>query len=292
MPRKNAVAEINLVSGEELRRIPVGIEPDGLRWSNPRAAKAHYIANMGAMIERGDVKVLFDPLFRNDFDNYDLPPADIETALLAGDAPWDGVDAVFISHHHGDHFDPSTILELLRAQTAIELFAPEQAAAAIRQLVPNPGDPVHERINGLSLENGGVAADIELGSLLVEAVRIPHSGWPEYHPDVENLVFRVTLDEDTTVMHFGDAASVDEYYAGQSAHWRERHTHFAMPPYWFFLSPEGRQILEERIGASHTVGMHVPTSVPDEKPERPREVRDVDLFTRPGESRTISVDSE
>ena len=32
LPRQNAVAEIDLNSGEELRRIKVGIEPDGLRW--------------------------------------------------------------------------------------------------------------------------------------------------------------------------------------------------------------------------------------------------------------------
>jgi DNA-binding beta-propeller fold protein YncE len=31
-PRQNAIAEIDLDSGEELRRIRVGIEPDGLRW--------------------------------------------------------------------------------------------------------------------------------------------------------------------------------------------------------------------------------------------------------------------
>lgn len=33
LPRKNAVAEIDLETGKELRRIRVGIEPDGLRWA-------------------------------------------------------------------------------------------------------------------------------------------------------------------------------------------------------------------------------------------------------------------
>ena len=32
-PRQNAIAEIDLAAGEELRRIEVGIEPDGLRWA-------------------------------------------------------------------------------------------------------------------------------------------------------------------------------------------------------------------------------------------------------------------
>jgi hypothetical protein len=33
LPRQNAVAEIDLASGYELRRLAVGIEPDGLRWA-------------------------------------------------------------------------------------------------------------------------------------------------------------------------------------------------------------------------------------------------------------------
>jgi DNA-binding beta-propeller fold protein YncE len=33
-PRQNAIAEIDLESGAELRRLRVGIEPDGLRWAH------------------------------------------------------------------------------------------------------------------------------------------------------------------------------------------------------------------------------------------------------------------
>lgn len=36
LPRANAIAEIDLQTGEELRRIRVGIEPDGLRWATNR----------------------------------------------------------------------------------------------------------------------------------------------------------------------------------------------------------------------------------------------------------------
>ena len=253
------------------------------------AARALYIANMGAMVERGDTKVLFDPLFHNDFDIYDPVPAEIETALLAGVEPWGGIDAVFVSHYHEDHFDPATILELLRAQSAIELFAPEQAAAAIRELVTSGDDPVLERVHGLLLANGETSIDVELGSLLVEAIRIPHAGWPKRHSDVENLVFRVTIDRHTTVMHFGDAESSDDLFGERPEFWRERRTHFAMPPYWFFLSDEGRQILEDRIDVDYAIGMHVPTEIADDRNDRPEKLQDVDLFTRPGEMREITV---
>jgi hypothetical protein len=36
LPRRNAIVEIDLDSGSELRRIDVGIEPDGLRWAIPQ----------------------------------------------------------------------------------------------------------------------------------------------------------------------------------------------------------------------------------------------------------------
>jgi hypothetical protein len=164
--------------------------------------RATYIANMGAMIERGDTRIVFDPLFHYEHDTYQRVPAEIEAALLSGAEPWNSIDAVFISHHHGDHFDPAMILKLLRAHPAIELFGPEQAAAAIRELVPDPEDPLLHRVHGLSLENGMAATDINFGPLLVEAIRIRHAGWPDYNADVENIVFRVTLDNETTVMHF------------------------------------------------------------------------------------------
>ena len=249
-----------------------------------------YIANMGAMIERGETKIVFDPLFRNDYGTYDPVPVETEVALMAGLAPWDGIDAVFISHHHGDHFDPATILQLLKAQPAIELFGPEQAAAAIRELVTDPENPVLKRVHGLSLENGMTATDVVLGPLLVEAARIRHSGWPSYHADVENIVFRVTLDSETTVMHFGDADPADGHFAISPAHWEERHSHLALPPYWFFLSSEGRQILRDRIGADEVIGMHVPTKVPDDPELRRESLRDVDLFVMPGESRTLATE--
>ncbi|MFQ5982877.1 MAG: hypothetical protein ACE5KS_05835, partial [Woeseiaceae bacterium] len=162
------------------------------------------------------------------------------------------------------------------------------AADAGRALVADPDDAVLKRVHGLALEYGAAPIDIELSTLRIEAIRIPHEGWPSDHKNVENIVFRVTLDNETTVMHLGDADPNDEHFARDPEHWRKRHTHFAMPPYWFFLSDEGRHILEDRIDASHTIGVHVPKEVPDDAERRPEELHGFDLFTRPGEMRNIA----
>jgi hypothetical protein len=170
------------------------------------------------------------------------------------------------------------------------MFGPEQAAAAIRSLVTDPESTVSDRVHGLSLENGMTSTDIALGPVLVEAVRIRHAGWPDRHANIENIVFRVTLDSDTTVMHFGDADPADAHFAISPEHWKERHAHLAMPPYWFFLSSEGRQILDNRIGADKVIGMHVPTKIPDDPENRPENLQSADLFVKPGEQRTLVVE--
>ena len=69
-----------------------------------------YLANEGVMVSRGDTRILFDPLFNESFGQYQLVPDTMRAAILAGEAPFDGIDAVFISHYHDDHFSVPDML--------------------------------------------------------------------------------------------------------------------------------------------------------------------------------------
>ncbi len=246
---------------------------------------AHYLANTGVMIARGDTKVLFDPFFREGFGLYDLVPAETEADIFAGTAPWDGIDAIFISHHHGDHFDPAVVLEYLYQWPAIRLYAPQQAVDAVMALGEEPDESLLRRVHGLDLERDSPAVRLSMDGLLIEAVRVAHAGWPGRHADVENIVFRVTLDDATTVMHLGDADSGREHYAPHESYLEERETDLAMVPVWLMLTDKGRYILEEHIDAEHEIGVHVYKSVPDDPEERPEKFDGLDLFTEPGEIR-------
>lgn len=252
-----------------------------------RAARAHYLGNAGVMVEHGTTKILFDPLFREDFNEYELVPPALQRMLLAADAPWDGVDAVFVSHYHDDHYDPGLLLAYLKAHPGIHLYAPAQAVEGLHAAV-NPADAgVFERIHGLALVYGDAPLRIEMDSLLIEALFVPHSGWPGSNLDVENLAFRVTLDGVATVTHLGDADSDTAHFARGTAHWHERRTQLVMPPYWFFYGADKGRDLLQSLNADHAVGVHVPKSVPDEPLARPAELQGVDLFTRPGEWRDV-----
>jgi L-ascorbate metabolism protein UlaG (beta-lactamase superfamily) len=247
--------------------------------------RAHYLANSGVMIARGDTKILFDPFFRNDYGQYDRVPADMEAAIFAGSPPWDGIDAIFISHHHGDHFDPAVVMKFLHKWPSVNLYAPQQAVDAVLAMDEVPGEVLMKRVHGLALEPDSAAVSLEMDGLLIEAVRIAHAGWPDRNAEVENIVFRVTLDNATTVIHMGDADAAREFYAPHESHWQARATDLALVPVWLMLTDKGRFVLQEHIDAGHEIGIHVYKSLPDKPENRPPDFEGLDIFTKPGETR-------
>lgn len=252
-------------------------------------ARAYYIANEGIMVTRGETKILFDPLFTNDYGQYRLPPPALEAALLAGRAPFDGVDAVFISHYHGDHFSASAILRLMLAQPGLRLYAPMQAVLTLRAEPGGERTDLLSRVTAVSLAYGDAPVTLAMAGLEIEAVRIPHSGWPTGRVEVENLAWRVTLNGATTIVHLGDADPNDQHFALDAEYWARKRPQMAFPPDWFLDSSAGQQILRDRIRAQRNVGIHVPAAVPGDPLLRAPHLRAHDLFTTPGETRRIPV---
>ena len=184
------------------------------------AATAQYLANAAVLVTNGGTKVVFDPLFRNDFGSYERVPESMERALFAGAPPFDGLDAVFISHYHEDHFSAIDVLRLLETRPDLRLYAPAQAVAGMREIASARLDAVIDRVNAIALQYRDAPVSLEHGTLLIEAVRVPHSGWPARQQQVENIAFRVTLDTETTVVHLGDADASDAHFAHDGAYWQ------------------------------------------------------------------------
>lgn len=251
---------------------------------------AFYIANEGVLVADGDTKIMFDPLFPNTYGQYLLPPEEMKAAMFTGDAPFDGVDAIFISHYHGDHFSPEEIYQLMEAQPGIQLYAPNQAVIAMRSEASDSGSAVFDRVNSVSLGFEDAPVTFSEDDLLVEAVRIPHSGYPMRMMDVENIAWRVTLNDNSTVLHLGDSDPRDDHFAIDADYWDERSPNMAFPPYWFLSTAAGRDILDNRIKALRSVGIHVPDTIPADPIRRPPELRGQDIFITPGETRPIPSD--
>jgi L-ascorbate metabolism protein UlaG (beta-lactamase superfamily) len=246
-----------------------------------------YLANEGVMVRHAETSILFDPLFNNSFGQYQLVPGDMRAAIMAGKAPYDNVDAVFISHYHDDHFSAADVLQLMKAQTGIHLYAPAQAVVAMREIAADSDEQLFERVTGLDLAYGDSPVSIRTENLTIDAAYVPHSGWPTARTDVQNIVFRVALDGSSTVMHMGDADARVVHFAADEEYWEEEQVDLALPPYWFFGSDDGREILESRINIRHSIGIHVPDKYSN--PENvPAGLSNYDIFTRPGEGRRFT----
>lgn len=244
--------------------------------------KTTYLGNEGIMVSDGHTRILFDPLFPNGFGTYQMVPEHMRDAIMAGEAPYHDVDAIFISHMHPDHFSVGEIIAYLEAHERVQFYAPAQAVDWMREETTN--EAIFERVTGVPLERLDAPLSYRHGTLDIDVVRIPHAGWPG-RADVSNLVWRVTLEDGITVMHLGDADPNDFHYSPHAEHWRETTTTMAYPPYWFFTSGDGPMILETRLNAQAATGIHVPINLPADL-----FISGADFFHDPGETRQLEAE--
>ncbi|WDI30345.1 MBL fold metallo-hydrolase [Hyphococcus flavus] len=260
------------------------LAPFSLAQAHDPAAQATYLGNEGVMVARGETKILFDAFYANSYGQYALVPDEISKAMLNGDAPYDGIDAIFVSHVHGDHFTAEPAIEYMRTQQDVSLYASVQIKDAFLEAGVNEDDPVMKRIHVYDLSPESDPVSIKLDDISVDVVSIPHAG---NRPEIQNFAWRVTLDDETTVIHLGDAGTVTADFERHGDHFASRDHDAAFPPYWFYLNDEGRSILETYIGATQTIGVHVPERAAGNG-DHWRAEAGGDLFTDPGETRDLT----
>jgi L-ascorbate metabolism protein UlaG (beta-lactamase superfamily) len=257
-----------------------GLSLTGWAFGHPEdPTRTTYLGNEGIMVSDGHTTILFDPLYPNGFGTYQMVPEPMREALMAGTAPYDAVDAIFISHMHPDHFSVGEIIVYLETHDDVVLYAPTQAVEWMREETDN--ETIFDRVIAVPLERLDAPLSYRLGELEIDVVRIPHAGWPR-RADVSNLVWRVTLADGVTVMHLGDADPNDTHFAPYTEHWQETLTNVAYPPYWFFTSGDGPEILDERSNATTATGIHVPITLPTDL-----FMTGADFFHTPGETRVL-----
>ena len=245
-------------------------------------ASVSYVANEAVLITNGDKKVLFDPFFHKAFGIYQLVPEETQQAIFSGTPPFDNLTAIIISHAHGDHFAAEDVLKYLLKYPNTQLIAPQQAVTELSALVG--GSQIQSQVTSVKLAFNQTPKTLEVAGLVIDAVRIPHAGWPG-RANVENLVFRVTLKNQSssvTVMHLGDADPNEDHYLPYKDHWQKRISDTALPPYWFYSSAEGRDILTDILNVKKSIGIHVPIEIPSQLKSSGE-----DYFSKPGEMRNV-----
>ncbi|MFQ3206223.1 MAG: L-ascorbate metabolism protein UlaG (beta-lactamase superfamily) [Glaciecola sp.] len=248
--------------------------------AHEKEATATYLANEGVMISAGNVKVLFDPFFHNDYGIYQLVPEKIINSIMSNTVPYNDISAIFVSHAHGDHFAEDDMLTYMLTHKKVELVAPTQAIVEMQKL--DGFKQIEKRITRIELAYKQQPISFTLQGIKVDAVRIPHAGWPG-RAEISNIVYRVTLPavvehDALTFIHMGDADPNDSHFRPLAEFWSVQEATIAFPPYWFFLSATGNYILDYRINAETSIGVHVPRNVP-----APLIMSKKPYFSQPGE---------
>jgi L-ascorbate metabolism protein UlaG (beta-lactamase superfamily) len=241
---------------------------------------ARYLGNEGVLISINDQKIVFDPFFHNSYGNYTLVPQTLRKKIFHNQAPFNDITAIFISHAHGDHFDAKDVAIYLKSYSKVKLFAPAQAITALQST--SEYEKIKPQLVAVPLALGDKPWQQTLGALTIEAVRIPHAGWPG-RADIENIVFRVTSHKNYSVMHFGDAETKNQFYQPYTDFWQKQNSDLALVPYWFFGSKDGLNLVNSVINAKKAIGVHVPTQVPSWLKNQ----RQYDYFSQPDEMREL-----
>lgn len=244
--------------------------------------QAKYLGNEGVLVSSGGTKVLFDAFYAESFSgHYMLVPTALETAMMEGTPPFDGVDAIFITHIHPDHFNSRKTIAYMRAHPNVRLYAGVDVVGAIRAADAS-SDPLMKRVVSIHVPPGEKPAAFNVDGLEIEAFAIPHSG----EGPVPHYAFRVSLDRRATVIHLGDADAGERHYVPYQADFDRKRTHAAFAPAWMLTDLSGRRVLEQRIRAANVVGIHV-ESAARQNPDQARKDANGDLFLEPGETRMI-----
>lgn len=166
-----------------------------------------YIANMGVLIRSRDHKILIDALFTNSHPNCRNPENETIERIIKGEAPFDGVDLMLVTHKDQDHFNAALTVRYLETCPEPILIAPSDAVKEMRKTAKDWSKMEH-RVISIDLQIGE-KAEREAAHIPVTIIRTTHgtTSWPM------NLMFLFEVNG-WRVFHEGDASGRPDDYRG------------------------------------------------------------------------------
>lgn len=209
-----------------------------------------YIANAGFLLAAGEKKVLIDALFDSGLGGYQRIPAGLRPFLEGAAGPFEGVDLVLSTHHHGDHFGHNAVINHLRANPAARFVSTPQAVGRVRlQLRDEP--ELRLLVQELLPEEGDRTSFSHRG-IAVDALNLHHGR--DRDPPVQNLGFLVDLDG-FKILHIGDTEAGADVFAPLAL--AADGIDVALLPAWFLTVDEWIHVVRRHIRPRSIVAMHI-----------------------------------
>lgn len=164
-----------------------------------------YIANEGFLLQSDHHKVLIDALFDESYGAFLMPDKTVLQNIQQSVAPFDSIDALFLSHYHKDHCNPVLINQYLAKHPTVPLVTSKPSLvfidgdcfgfvtkqAQFREMTPAANQSVNKTVAGMP----------------VTAYGLKHLTYLRNGIDLEQYMFNISflIDMDgVKVFHSGD----------------------------------------------------------------------------------------
>ncbi len=231
----------------------------------PQPLELTSLANMGVMVRSGGSKILIDALFDKPNPEYRAPDPETLGRILKGEAPFDGVGLVLVTHDHPDHFDAALAVRYLEAQPKVRLVAPADAVEAMRRKASD-WTKIGPRVVPVDLKVGEKGR-WDLNGVSVTACRTLHSGDRDAPM---NLMYILEVNG-RRVWHEGDTNGKPEVFRAFGLD--KISFDLAVVHYWFPLEPNCARFLQEDLKADHIALGHLPIRLEGDAPGKIGQVR-------------------
>ncbi|HUT07310.1 MAG TPA: MBL fold metallo-hydrolase [Candidatus Latescibacteria bacterium] len=223
-----------------------------------------FIANSGVLVSSGDQKVLIDALFDKPNPEYRAPSPEVLDRIMRGEAPFDGIDLVLVTHNHPDHFDAGLAARYMETVPGPILLAPADAVAELRKAA----------VDWARIEPRVVLFDLKIGEKAERSLKqVPVTAFRTLHGKQEapmNIMFLFELGG-WRIFHEGDSpGNVDDYRGfglGSDA------VDLALVHYWFPLEPNCARFLQDVLKPGHVALTHLPIRLEGDAPGKIGQVR-------------------
>jgi L-ascorbate metabolism protein UlaG (beta-lactamase superfamily) len=213
----------------------------------PATVDVTYIANAGFLIRTLTKTILVDAIFTEGFGEYLTPSPDLLKSMTTSQPPFDHVDLVLATHHHGDHVDSSTIAAHLAHNPEGVLVGPESVVAPLasnaslqrqlRQVMPAASEWITTTVNGIE----------------ITAFNIQHDN----RPAIQHVGFIVAVDS-VKLLLLGDSVGWNPSEFGPYHLDQDKIDLALLNFYGFWQSGSQRELVKKFIRPQRVILTHIP----------------------------------
>lgn len=209
-----------------------------------------YIANSGFLIETDNKSIIIDGLFKQGWETYLTPSDSVVFNIVNQRTPFNKSNLMLITHNHGDHFDPTMVVDyLLNNEENILIASPNVTNAVLQHSEYKKFGGQIVQLDKLNREKN----DTTIQGIRVRSFFIQHDS----RPQIENVGYLIEINK-LKLFHSGDYNG-SEIVEFEKLQLQNENIDLAfLNFYGFWNTKEEREFTEKYINPKQIALMHIP----------------------------------